>query len=91
MKKLCIALTCAFMFSSVAMAQEAAQKQRPNMPAPAMERMQKQMTERYSKMKPEQLNRRKEMLEKRLNAEQNEHRKQRMQIELDTINALIQK
>lgn len=79
------------MFFSVAMAQEAPQKQRPNIPATAVERMQKQMTERYSKMNPGQLNRRKEMIEKRLNAEQNEHRKQRMQIELDTINALIQK
>ncbi len=91
MKKLCIALACAFMFSSVAMAQEAPQKQRPNMPAPAMERMQKQMTERYSKMSPEQLTRRKAMIEKRMAGEQNERAKQRLQIELDTLNSLIQK
>ena len=91
MKKLCLALACAFMFSSVAMAQEAPQKQRPNMPPPAMERMQKQMTERYSKMSPEQLTRRKAMIEKRMAGEQNERAKQRLQIELDTLNSLIQK
>ena len=52
--------------------------------------MKQQMTDRYSKMKPEQLTRRKEMIEKRLTDEQNERTKQRMQIELDTINSLIQ-
>lgn len=91
MKKLCLALACAVMFSSVAMAQqEMPQKQRPAMPAPVMERMQKQMTERYSKMNPEQLTRRKGMIEKRLANEKNERAKQRLQIELDTINSLIQ-
>ena len=92
MKKLCIIVTCALMFSSVAMAQqEMPQKQRPAMSAPVMERMQKQMTERYSKMNPEQLTRHKEMVEKRLVSEQNERIKERMQIELDAINSLIQK
>ena len=87
MKKLCIALAGAFLCSSVVMAQPAPQKE---MPPQIVERIQKQMTDRYSKMKPEQLTRRKEMLEKRLAGEQNERAKQRMQIELDTINSLIQ-
>ena len=86
MKKLCFALACAFLCSTAVMAQTA-----PNMPEKAVERMQQKMTEKYSKMNPEQLTRRKEMIEKRLAGEQNERAKQRLQVELDTVNSLIQK
>jgi uncharacterized protein (DUF2384 family) len=91
MKKLCIALVGTLMLSSVAMAQTTAKKTLPPMPEQVVERMKQQMTDRYSKMKPEQLTRRKEMVEKRLADEQNERTKQRLQIELDTLNSLIHK
>ena len=91
MKKLCLIVACAVMFSSAAMAQITPQKTLPPMPEQVVERMKQQMTDRYSKMKPEQLTRRKEMVEKRLASEKNERAKQRMQIELDAINSLIQK
>ena len=69
MKKLCLALACAFICSSVVMAQTALRKTAPAMPEKTAERIEKQMTERYSKMNSEQLIRRKEMVEKRLKTE----------------------
>ena len=91
MKKLCFALACAFMISSSAMAQAEAQKPNFSMPQKVIEQIQKRATERYSKMKPEQLKRYKGMMEQRLENEQDERKKQHIQIELDTLNSLEQK
>lgn len=87
MKNLYFAFAIAFMCSSAVVAQT----QQPAMPQKAIERIQAQMTERYSKMDAKQLERRKASVEKRLTEEQNERIKQRLQVELDTINSLIQK
>ncbi len=91
MKKLCFTLACVLMISSSAMAQTGAQKPNFSMPEKVIEQIQKRTTERYSKMKPEQLKRYKEMMEQRLKNEQNERKKQHIQIELDTLNSLEQK